>query len=234
MASNREAQSSAPAKRAPPPALNPESCALVQPWKDFISKGYITQLTVEYKPMGVTVFCRVNASLQKEGEGPADIPVGDAKERIIAANLWTPRGKEKGGNDKKTFDSLPLKSLVKRDFDEKDPKKFSARVLAVAKALGDTTARGRIGSLKMMIEGIDTFEKWWSDAKPAAKARLLSDAKHFKEFSREEIVQIAQSLIECPFRGSVPTPTPEEEEEEGPVAPPKAERQGSPKSQTGK
>jgi len=233
MASNK-AQTSAPAKRAPPPALNPESCALVQPWKDFLSKGYITELNVKFTPTGEMHSCKVITSLQKEGEGNADIPVGDAKARIISAGLWTPKVPEKGG-DKKKGDLLPLKSLVKRDFDEKDPKKFATRVLAVAKALGDTTARGRIGSLKLMTEGIDTFEKWWEVANPAHKARLLTDAKHFKEFTRDEFVLIANSIPECPFRGSVPAPTPEEEdEEEKPTAPAKPGESGSPKNKNGK
>jgi len=233
MASSKEVQSSAPVKRAPPPALNPESCALTQPWKDFLSRGFITELTVQWKPMGVTVFCRVNPSLQREGEGSVDIPVGDAKARIISAGLWTPKGSEKGKDKVKKDDLLPLKSLTIKDFEEKDKEKFTARVLAVAKALGDTTARGRIGSLKMMIEGVDTFEDWWDEASPAQKARLLSDAKHYKEFGRGEMSAIADSLPACPFRGSVPTPTPEEDSKEEPVPPPKAEGHGSPKGKNG-
>jgi hypothetical protein len=230
MASNK-AQTSAPAKRAPPPALNPESCALVQPWKDFIAKGYITELNVKFTPLGETHWCKVVPSLQKEEEGNADIPIGDAKTRIIAAGLWTPKVKEKGG-DKKKEDLLPLRTLVKRDLEETDQKKLSLRIMAVAKALGDTTARGRIGSLKLMAEGVDTFEKWWEVANPAQKVRLLTDAKHFKEFTREEIAFIADSIPGCPFRGSVPTPTPEEDEEEKPVNPRK-ERSESPQSKNG-
>jgi hypothetical protein len=211
MASNDKAQSNA-AKRAPPPALNPESMALVQPWKDFVSKGYITELNVQFKPMGTTISCRVLPSLLKEGEGMADIAVGDAKQRIIAAGLWTPKVKEKGG-DKKKGDLLPLKTLVKRDFEEKDKTKFAARVKAVAEALGDTTARGRIGSLKLMAEGVDTFEKWWRAASPGHKTRLLTDAKHYKEFTREDSAAVAAAIPECPFRGPVPAPAPEEEDE---------------------
>jgi len=212
MASENKAQTSAPTKRAPPPALNPENCALVQPWKDFVSKGMITNLSVGFTPMGVTIKCRVNPSLSREGDDPAGIPIGDAKQRIIDAGLWSPRA-QKTGNVKKE-ELLPKKSLVKKDFEKGSIDKLSARVAAVAAALGDTTARGRIGSLKLMHEGVDTFDKWWSGANPAQKARLLSDNKHFKEFSDDDCKILARQIPGSPFRGSVPTPTPEEEDEE--------------------
>jgi len=70
--------------RALPPALNPESCALVQPYKDFFSKGYIQSLQVEFTPMGTNVFCTLEKSLLKDGEAPMEkIAVGDAKNRIL-------------------------------------------------------------------------------------------------------------------------------------------------------
>jgi len=184
--------------------------------------------------MGTQVACKVLTSLKKEGETDSPIPLGDAKQRIVDAGLWTPRGQEKSKGTKKD-DLLPLRSLTKKDFEEKDEKKLLARILAVAKELGDTTARGRIGSLKLMAEGIDTFDKWWQNANPPDKSRLLADAKHWKTFTRDDHVAVATLVRECPFRGSVPTPTPEEDDEEDEVVPEaKASRTPSPKTQNGK
>jgi len=194
-----------------------------------VSKGYITELKVVFTPMGTNIACKVQPSLCGEDGADAIIPIGDAKARIIAAGLWTPKGQEKGGKTKKA-DLLPLKTLVSRDFDEKDPEKFKARVLAVAKALGDQTARGRIGSLKLMAEGVDTFEKWWSVASCSDKSRLLSDAKQHKTFTRENHAAVAAAFSECPFRGPVPTPAPEEDDAEKEKPPtPSPGRRGSPK-----
>jgi hypothetical protein len=211
MASENKAQSGAPSRRAPPPALNPESLALVQPWKDFVSKGLITELIAKFTPMSTEVYCQVNPSLSKEGDNPTGIPIGEAKGRIIEGGHWTPRGqsKPKDGSNKEL---LPLKSLVKKDFDGKNKQELAKRAKAVALALTDTTARGRIGSLKLMREGIDTFDKWWRGAPPEWKSRLLSDSKHYKELDEEDHIALAECLPESPFRGTVPTPSPEEEE----------------------
>jgi len=207
--------------RAPPPALNPESCALVQPYKDFVSRGFISKLAVEFTPLGVAVCAFLRSDLRKDGEtSETRVSVGDAKQRIIDANLWTPRGKQgSGGNPKK--DLLPKKSLCKEDFNGDNDSLF-ARATAVAGALGDTTARGRIGSLKMMIEGVDTFEDWWSGASASEKVRLLSDKKHHDLFSEGELTRVSALLTRSPFRGTVPSPS---EEEEEPVS-----RSGSPVS----
>jgi len=199
--------------RAQPPALNPEVCAVVQPYKDFLGKGFITKLSVEFSPMGVQVSCSVQNSLLKENETlDSRIAVGDAKNRIIEKGLWTPKQGSKGSSTKKE-DALPSKTLCKKDFEGTSDTQLKQRVLAVAKALGDTTARGRIGSLKMMIEGVDTFEEWWQDASAAEKTRLLSDKKHHSTFSEADYLRVG-SVTNCPFRGSVPTPSQDEEEEE--------------------
>jgi hypothetical protein len=187
--------------------------ALTQPWKDFVSKGLITELNVKFTPLGAQISCQVATSLKKEGDGPAELPIGEAKQRIIAANLWTPKGREKGSGPKE--DLLPKKSLVKKDFEGGDQEKLARRAKAVALALTDTTARGRIGSLKLMHEGVDTFDKWWSGAEPKYKTRLLADSKHWKEFTPAEHLALAKALPECPFRGVVPTPSAEEDEDEG-------------------
>jgi hypothetical protein len=201
--------------RAQPPALNPESCAIVQPYKDFLGKGYIRKISVVFDPMGVRVTCLVQDQLLKEGETKdTEIAVGDAKNRIIEKGLWTPKQGNKVSSAKQAGDSLPLKTLCKKDFEGKSEDQLKQRVLAVAKALGDTTARGRIGSLKMMIEGVDDFDKWWNEASASEKTRLLSDKKHHDTFSDDDHLTVARIIVKCPFRGSVPTPSEEEEEEE--------------------
>lgn len=201
--------------RAPPPALNPESCAIVQPYKDFLGKGYIRKISVVFDPMGVRVTCCVQDTLLKGQETiDTEIPVGDAKNRIIEKGLWTPRVGNKGSSGAKKEDALPSKTLCIKDFEGKSDEHLASRVSAIAKALGDTTARGRIGSLKMMIEGIDTFEEWWGAASAAEKTRLLSDKKHHDTFSDANHTAVDRVMTKCPFRGSVPSPSQEEEEED--------------------
>jgi hypothetical protein len=203
------------ARRAPPPALNPESCALVQPWKDFIGKGFISLMRVEFNPMGNSIKCSVSSDLQKNGDpGDGFIPIGEAKSRIIEAKLWSPRDKAGSKKNGDKSSNLPKKSLTKDDFEAKSEEEFLQRVLAVAKATGDTTARGRIGSLKMYIEGCDTFEKWWDSAAPAEKSRLLTDKKNHESLSEQQHIAVGRVLSKCPFRGSVPVQGQEEDEEE--------------------
>jgi len=104
-----------------------------------------------------------------------------------------------------------LKSLVKRDFEAGNLPNLATRAKAVALALGDTVARGRIGSLGFMSPKATTFEEWWKVASPKAKTRLVSDDRHWKEFTDDEHRAIARALSPCPFRGPVPTPKEEEE-----------------------
>jgi len=211
------------ATRAPPPALNPESCALVQPYKDFVSKGFIQALRVEFTPLGVRIACSVRADLRKpEEDKNTEIAIGDAKSRIIEKNLWTPgnRGSEKAKEQKQT---PPKKSLVKEDFLKSDQYLLD-RAKAVAEALNDTTARGRIGSLNLMVEGVDTFEEWWKSAAPTEKSRLLMDKKHHETLIDAEHVKLSELMKVCPFRGPVPTHTSEEEETE------QKPKEGSPKT----
>jgi hypothetical protein len=199
--------------RAPPPALNPESCALVQPYKDFVGRGFISNITVEFTPLGVKVGCRIEKSLLNDGETTDTIiAVVDAKNRIINKGLWTP-GRPGVNKPSATKDLLPQKSICKDDFKGTDDE-VKARILAVAKNIGDTTARGRIGSLKMMIEGVDTFENWWKGASASEKSRLLSDKKHHDTFSDADHIRLANLARICPFRGTVPTLNQNEEEEE--------------------
>jgi hypothetical protein len=200
--------------RGPPPALNPESVAVVQPYKDFISKGFITKLVIELKPMGTHVSCSVRDDLQNAGEtNNTMIAVGDAKQRIIDKNLWTPGNK---GSKKVTADQSkisPKRSLCKEDLLLSD-EKLIARALAVAKELGDTVARGRIGSLKFAVEGAKTFDDWWSGASIGEKTRLLTSKAHHESFTKEQHARLIKLLPQCPFRGPLLTSSEEEEEEE--------------------
>jgi hypothetical protein len=201
--------------RVPPPALNPENCAIVQPWKDFVSRGFISSLDIKFTPMGVNVSCSVQQSLMR-AEDPSDgkIAIGEAKNRIIEAKLWVPR--EKGNSKMVTSkeDNLPKKSLVKADFDGKSDQELIQRANAVAKATGDTTARGRIGSLKMYIEGVDNFEKWWESSSPKEKSRLLTDKKNHDSLTDDQHIRLSGVLVKCPFRGSVPVQSQEDDSEE--------------------
>jgi hypothetical protein len=229
MASQGKSTTSATARRAPPPALNPESPGLVQPWKDFLSKGWISSLRVEFTPLGSKVLALPGHSSIMTSD-PAELeglPLGVVKERIVKAGLWTPKGSK--ASPGKTEQALPLRSLTKRDFEGDAINNLQARAEAVAKALTDTVARGRIGSLKLMIEGVDTFETWWKRAPHRDKSRLLTDGKHFEQLTDADHAALAARLTSCPFRGSVPTPTHEETDDEEEPKPP-TKRNGSPKT----
>lgn len=200
--------------RGPPPALNPENPALTQPFKDFVLKGFIQKISIEFTPMGTTVFCFPRADLLGEGEDKATkIALGDAKERIIKKELWAPGKGAQGSKAKESGNAAPKKTLRKEDF-SLDDSKLLARAKAVAEALGSSTARGRIGSLNLMAEGCDTFEKWWSNATPSEMTRLLVDQKHYKTLAEGEMIRLGRLIRgQCLFQGPVPTP-PEEEVEE--------------------
>jgi hypothetical protein len=215
---DRDGSQKGPVKvKGPPPALNPEMPALTQPWKDFVSRGFVTALSVEFTPLGTQIGCKVQPSLKKKDD-PTNgiIALGEAKNRIVEANLWSPKGPKKGDGATASV-MLPKKSLTKKDF-EGDDATLLKRVEEVSKALGDTTARGRIGSLKMFIEDEDTFEGWWERSMAAEKVRLLSDKKHHEEITPADYLRFEKIVSKCPFRGSVPSPTEEKETKTNTVA----------------
>jgi hypothetical protein len=191
-----------------PPALSPEGPGLVQPWKDFVSHGWVHSVLTEFTPGGVTVKVTVDpALLPKDMDKSLNVvPPGLAKEYLQASGKWTPKGpKAKSSGDKQN--ALPKKTLVKSDF-EGGPEKLKARALAVATAIGDTTARGRIGSLGLMRDGISDFNEWWNKAPPSPKARLLMDAKNHNSVDKASFTLLSEVLKDqCPFRGPVPTPS---------------------------
>jgi len=214
----KQAQTANAPKRSPP-ALDPESPGLIQPWKDFCAKGWISELTLKKTPFGWNTTCQVPSHVSEEAAGK-DIALGAAKQLIITAGLWSPKGpKAKSDNQQ----ALPKKSLVPEDFLDKS--KLAERAKAVALALTDTVARGRIGSLKLMHEGVDTFDKWWSGALPPMKTRIFMDEKHHKKLTDADHLLFASVVTQCPFRGSVPTPS-GDEEEGGASAAPAAKPQG--------
>jgi len=218
MTDNANRAAKADKVRPPPPALNPESPALTQPWKDFVSRGFVSSLTVKYSPLGVQVFCAVQESLKKPDDpSNGEIALGDAKNRIVEAKLWAPKAQNKAKTDKNEV-ARPKKSLVKEDFEGSDADLLT-RADAIAKATGSTTAKGRIGSLKMFIDGATTFEAWWDEASPKEKTRLFSDKKHHDEFTEEMHLQFERCVSKCPFLGPVPDPSQEKEEDEEPEKP---------------
>lgn len=209
-------------KKRPPPALDPESPRLVQPYQSFIDHGWMT-ISVSFE--AGKLITQVNVIIP--GSSPVPVPTAVlAKEKIIEAKLWTPRDRKvKGGPEKK--DPLPRSSLCVKDMDL-DENELKSRIAEVAKAIGSDTARGRIGSLRMAKADCETFDQWWSDATPPEKVRLLSDGKHHKLFTRAHFVKLQPLLVKAPFRGSVPLP-PKEEEDEEDKEEQKSPARGSPK-----
>jgi len=196
-------------RRPPPPALNPESGALTQPYKDFVSKGWITELNPKFTPLGYTCSCVLGDMVA--GKPAGQVPMGVAKEAIIKSGLWSPKTKD-SKNGKSKEQARPAKSLVKKDFED-GAAKIAERIVTVSGNLSDTTARGRIGSLKLYLEGADTFDKWWNVAPASSKVRLFTDQKHYKDLTPAEHELFVQAVPRCPFRGTVPTPSEEEEDQ---------------------
>jgi hypothetical protein len=223
MSSQRKETQANASKARVPPALDPESPGLTQPWKDFSNKGWISEMTLKKTPFGWNCTCQVSPLVSKEEAGK-DIAFGVAKQLIIVAGLWTPKG-PKVKNEKKE-NELPKKTIVQTEVVEGAEKELLLRAQAVAGALGDNVARGRIGSLKFMREGIDTFDSWWKVAPAAMKSRLFMDEKQHKLMSDQQHELFARVVSRSPFRGSVPSPSSKEEDgndsedEGGPVLSP--------------
>jgi len=195
-------------KVRPPPALDPERMGLVQPWKEFVSRGWVKELNSTFTPTGTNIVVTLSDEIDKNA---VKIAPGLAKQIIIDSGKWSPRATGKGIKDsKKTEPARPKKSLIKKDFED-GAEKVKERALAVAKALGSTTAKGRIGSQKLMIEEVDTFEGWWKVAPASAKIKLFTDKKHLESLDKDDIANFGKLMNgKCPFRGSVPTPKEEE------------------------
>lgn len=208
-------QSTPLAKRAPPPAFDPERPMLVQPWREFEGRGW---LEVQYLGGSITrtVRCKLLPALltsEEKANPSVDVFVGpqEAKDRIIRANLWTPssKGKKKGTGEKLV--ELPKRSLCKKDFEGNDESLLS-RARSVANTLGERTAAGRIGSMELSRKGKTTFAAWWDGAGADRKARILSDKKHYDSLTRDEKQRLNTVLSDCPFRGDEPVPAEAEEE----------------------
>lgn len=211
-----------------PPALDPERMAVVQPWRDFLSRGLILEINAKFTPTGTTISLRVPDSLKlPEGVDRNQVPPGLVKSAIQDSGLVPKRGKSAGSGNA-VEQPMPARSLCDRDV--VDVSKLPARISSVSEKIGPTAAAGRIGSLKLYIEGLDTFEKWWAAAPSDSKVRLLTDEKHYKGLSADAKGVISSYLRECPFRGSVPTPSEEEEADE----PEKSEKPKAPSQVKGK
>lgn len=213
------------AKRAPPPAFDPERPMLVQPWREFEGRGW---LEVQYLGGSITrtVKCKLLGALLTEAQrtNGTEVFVGpqEAKDIIIRNGLWSPkeRGSKKAAG-KVAIIELPKRSIVKKDFEGND-ESLAVRVRSVASNLGERTAAGRIGSMELSLQGADTFSKWWNAANSDQKARLLTDKKHYDTLVRADKTRLAGLIEECPFRSNEPVPAKAEEEEDDEPKPRKA------------
>lgn len=209
-------------RKALPAALNPEAPALVQPYKEFVARGWITSWKCGGNSLMLTWECDVSEDLG----GKTHISAIEAKRLIEEKGLWSPKGGK--NQSQKKEQPKPAKSIVVDDFNGNDTQ-LLARARSVANALGPETARGRIGSHKLYKQGIDAFPKWWENASGDEKCRILTDRKHYDKLSSVHKSRLGGLFTDCPFRGTVPTPATEEEDE-----PPKRPgRQPTPSQATG-
>jgi len=228
-----------------PPALNPESPALVQPFKEFVSNGWITTLQVVFTPMGTTMECVLADFLlkeedkQNESNGKKFLPIGVARKRIEEAGLSTSRGRTKTKSPNSQAQPRPQRSLIVEDFLGSDAQLYE-RAKGVAEKLTSKAASGRIGSLDLMIEGCNTFQEWWDNAPPAHKLRLFMDEKHIKLVDKSHVAKFIGVMKNCPFRDSVPTPKKDEGTEQTAkpkpqeTSPKRAEKKQSPNGKASK
>lgn len=208
-------QANSPVASRAPPALDPERVGLTQPYKDFVSKGWIIKITLEILPSGTSCKCELGGQVDvPEGQSRKDLGPGQAKQLIIDSGLWSPgqRGKKSGSGKNET--ELPKRSLCVKDFEGTTDAKLLARIQSVAKEIGSEKAKGRIGSLRLMIAGSDTFDKWWTAASSEDKVRLLTDKKQYDQLQAAFRARVGVVCSQCPFQGTVPTPAPKEGEEE--------------------
>jgi hypothetical protein len=202
--------------------------AIVQPWRDYLSRGLILEITSKFTPTGTSILMTVSETLKlPEGVDRSQVPPGIVKSAIQESGLMPARGKGKNSG-KAEEQPLPIRSLCARDLD--DVSKLGARVASVAEKIGPTAAAGRIGSLKLYIKGQDTFEGWWKAASSESKIRLLTTEKNYKELTEGQKGLLSSYLGQCPFRGSVPTPSEEEQASE----PEKTKKPPSPPQKEGR
>jgi len=182
-----------------PPALNPEQVALVQPWKDWLSRGLVTKINLVMTPTGLT--CHVNLAehvpIPKESKHEG-LPPGLAREYVNNSGL-AKKANKVGGVEQ--VQPLPARSLDVRDIEK--PETLEKRIVEVARKLTSTTAIGRIASRKMNIEGCTTFEQWWSKAASSWKARLVMDENKITALSEEhkKVLYGKIGAMNSPFRG---------------------------------
>jgi hypothetical protein len=214
-----ETRSNISFKRPPPPALNLESPALVQPFKEYVSKGLVT-VKVTFSPMGCTVECIPQGAIRREGEGETTVlPYGVIRERIEESGLASNSKKRTGGRTQ--VQPQPLKSLCLEDFEDGNNERLKLRIRQVATALGPDVARSRIMTHKINSAGHDDFESWWSAADFSHRARLLVDERHAKKIGSENLKRLASLDYPCPFRGPLSNPQAETSKEKTEV--PKAQ-----------
>lgn len=193
-----------------PPALDPERPELVQPWRTFVNQGLVKSVKFERTPIGMTCVAVVDPQLLGLEEHQTEVSPGLARDAILKKGLWIPPAKGgKQGSDSKNKEALPKKSICLKDFEGNDAS-FLNRARSVANTLGAQTARGRVGSMELQIEGCDQFDSWWKAASGKAKARLLTDKKHFDEMTDSHFARVDKVIEQCPFRGPVPTTEKEE------------------------
>jgi hypothetical protein len=163
-------------------------------------------LSVNLSALDKRVVARVTQQVDPE-RCSEDLSAAQAKAIIVEKGLWTPKGAKP--NSVGSGEARPKRSLTADDFKD-GPSKVRARTLAIAREQTDTVARGRIGSMGLMIPGCNTFEKWWNQADSESKLRLFTDKKHFDSIPSPARSHFHEAVPVCPFRGTVPTPQEEE------------------------
>lgn len=197
-----------------PSALNPEQLALTQPWKDFVSRGLVTEITVKFTPGGTHVVIALSEKIPIKDSllDRKTLPPGLAKQIVLDSGLLPKKGKSSNPGSKE--EALPVRSICAKDVENSNT--LEARIRAVAGKLGSSTALGRINSKKLHIQGVKTFQEWWSSASPEHKVQLVIDEKHLKSLTGEQLVILNEKLqsMESPFRGPLPQPTSDDSAEE--------------------
>jgi hypothetical protein len=197
-------------------ALDPRAPVLVQPFKRLVEEGLITELSVVFTPMGVTVKGKASKAMcDVEGSGLNQtdfFPVGKLAAVADKGKLAPPPSKKKKGAAAPAEASRPSKSLCKEDF-AGNPQQLQQRANAVAQAAGGSSLVGRVRSAGHFT-GTETvsYQTWWETATAEQRAHSLCQGRHLAGLTEEEKAKL--TALRCPFRGTAEFTVRAQEEEE--------------------
>jgi hypothetical protein len=185
-------------------AFDPGRPGLLQPWKDYVSRGLIS-VHAEFMPTGTTVFCKLLGAVADKCPSGFDVtrvPMGVARETIQTLGLDKGSKPKKGEKAAVKQPPRPIRNLQMDEL-KGNNNLLKSRISSVAKAIQGSVAYGRISSLGLLKEGVSSFESWWELATGLERLSTMIGKKDYEaspEEDQKEAVKYFETL-NCPFRG---------------------------------